>query len=68
MNIQTQISELINLVPYNDLPTILEVVKHFIPEDTDDFFTVDDFAAHEAALQDLKNGEIVSHENIAWKE
>ena len=68
MTTQTQIFELIKLVTDNKLPTLLNVVKLFITSDLDDFFTADDLAAHEAAMKEYENGELIPFGDIHWKE
>lgn len=66
MSVKSQILQMVNLVPDNELPTLLEVVKHFVPIDMDDIATADDLAAHAAAMQEYTAGETVPHEAIDW--
>ncbi len=66
MSVKSQIFEMVNLVPNSDLPTLLEVVKHFVPVDTDDVATPDDVAAHEAAMKEYAAGETIPHDAINW--
>ena len=66
MTERAQILEMINLIPDNEIHTILEVIKHFIPIDIDDIATPDDIAAHEAALRAYEAGELIDHNDIDW--
>lgn len=65
MTVKAQILNMVELVPENELPIILEVVKRFVP-DPDDIATPDDIAAHEQAMREYKAGLTVSHEDIDW--
>ena len=66
MSVQAQITEMVNMIPEQDLPTVLEVVRHFVPVDPDDVVTEDDLAAHDAAMTEYFAGETVSHDAINW--
>ncbi len=68
MTLKTEIFALLDLVPEPELPTLLEVVKHFVPVDSDhdDVATPDDLAAHEEAMREYAVGETVPHEMIDW--
>jgi len=66
MSVKAQIVELVNLVPDVDLPTLLEVVKHFVPAETDDVATKEDLMASKEALIEYVNGQTISHNDINW--
>ena len=66
MTVKAQIVEMMDFVPDRELPILLEVVKHFIPNDADDRMTDDDLKAHRLAMQEYRNGETVSHSEINW--
>ena len=57
---------MINLVHDNDIHTLLEVVKRFVPIDIDDIATPDDIEAHEAAIKAYEVGELIDHNDIDW--
>ena len=43
MSVKAQITEMVNLIPEAELPTVLEVVLHFVPATIiDDVVTADD--------------------------
>ena len=66
MTVKNQIFEMINLVPDADLPTVLEVVKHFVPLHSEDIASAEDLAAHNIAMQEYITGETIPHEAIDW--
>jgi len=66
MPLKTQLLNMVELVPEKELPIILEVVRHFIPNDIDDIATPDDVIAHKKAIQEYISGETVSHDDIDW--
>ncbi len=57
MTVQAQILEMVKLVPDNDLPTLMDVLRRFVPVDSDDSATADDLAAHEATMREYLAGE-----------
>lgn len=67
MSVKAQITEMVNLIPEAELPTVLEVVRHFVPTTIiDDVVTADDLAAHDAAAREYRAGETVAHNAINW--
>ena len=48
MTVKAQIFEMVDRIPDSELPTVLEVVKHFVPVDIEDFATAEDINAHNA--------------------
>ena len=66
MTVKAQIMEMIDFVPDGELPILLEVVKRFVPSDADDRMTEEDLRSHCLAVQEYKNGETVSHDEIDW--
>lgn len=64
MSTKAQILELVDLIPEQELSTILEVVRHFVP--TDDILTDEDAAAHDEAMREYAAGETVAHNAINW--
>ena len=66
MTVKSQIFEMLNLIPDNDLPTVLDVVRHFVPVDQDDYVTQEDLVAHAEAMKEYAGGETVSHNAINW--
>lgn len=65
MNMRSQIVQMLDNVPEQDLPTIFEIILHFIPTD-DDTATPEDFRAHDAAMKEYLAGDAVPHEMIDW--
>lgn len=66
MTVKAQIVKMIDFIPDRELPIILEVVKRFVPNDTDEFATDDDLKVHRLAMQDYHRGETISHDDIDW--
>ena len=66
MTVKTQIFEMADRIPDAELPTVLEVVKHFVPISLEDVATAEDLAAHDAAMREYKAGETVAHDAINW--
>ena len=66
MSVKAQITEMVNLIPEAELPTVLELVRHFVPVNLDDVATADDLAAHDAAMKEYRAGETVAHNAINW--
>ena len=66
MTVKSQIFEMLNLIPDNDLPTVLDVVRHFVPVDQDDYVTQEDLVAHAEAMEEYAGGETISHNAINW--
>lgn len=66
MTAKAQIMEMIDFVPENQLPSLLNIVKQFVQGNADDFVTEDDLRAHRLAMQEYENGDTVSHEDINW--
>lgn len=66
MPVKTQLLNMVELVPEKELPIILEVVRHFIPNDIDDIASPDDILAHKIAMQEYMSGETISHDDIDW--
>ena len=54
------------LIPDEEMPILLEVVRRFIPTDIDDIATPDDIAACEQAMIEYRAGQTVSHNDIDW--
>lgn len=50
MTVKAQIVKMIDFIPDRELSIILEVVKRFVPNDTDEFATDDDLKAHQLAM------------------
>lgn len=66
MSVKTEITEMVNLIPEAELPIILEVIRHFVPFDSEDMVTEDDIAAHDEAMREYEAGETVEHDAINW--
>ena len=68
MTARAQLATMINVIPDNDLPILLEVVKRFLPSgvDVDDIETSEDTAAHIQAMKEYKAGETIAFEDINW--
>ena len=66
MSIRNQIVQMLDNVPDQDLPTIFEVILHFVPADTDDIATPEDLRAHETAMSEYRAGEATPHDMINW--
>lgn len=66
MPVKTQLLNMVELIPEEELPIILEVVRHFIPNNIDDIANSDDIVAHKTAMRDYTLGETVSHNDIDW--
>ena len=68
MTARTQLATMINVIPENEIPILLEVVKRFLPTgvDLDDVETPEDTAAHIQAMKEYEAGETVAFENINW--
>ncbi len=63
MTVKAQIINMVDLVPEEELPILLEVVKRFA---SDDIATPEDIAAHIAALKEFAAGETIPHNAIDW--
>ena len=66
MNVKSQIFEVVDRIPDAELPTVLEVVKHFVPITFEDVATAEDLAAHDTAMREYRAGETVPHDAIDW--
>ena len=68
MTARAQLATMINVIPDNDLPILLEVVRRFLPAgvDLDDVETPEDTAAHIQAMKEYKAGETIAYEDINW--
>ncbi len=68
MTARAQLATMINVIPDNDLPILLEVVRRFLPAgvDLDDMETPEDTAAHIQAMKEYKAGETIALEDINW--
>ena len=66
MTVKAQILAIVDLIPDAELPTILEVVKHFVPATAEDMATAEDIEAHNAAMKEYATGETVPHDAINW--
>ena len=68
MTARAQLATMINVIPDNDLPILLEVVRRFLPAgvDLDDVETPEDTAAHMQARKEYKAGETIAYEDINW--
>ena len=67
MTIKAQIVERRDVMPDRELPSLLEVVRRFLPKDADDFVAEDDREAHRLAMQEYDRGETISHDEIPWE-
>ncbi len=61
--VKEQAFEIFDLLSEQEQILVLELLKRLAP---DDVATPEDIAAHEAAMDDYKNGELVRHEDINW--
>lgn len=66
MTVKAQILEMVDRIPEGELPIILEVVKRFVPVDSEDIATAEDLAAHAEAMREYAAGETISHDAIKW--
>ena len=66
MSVKEQITETLDLIPESELRIILDVVRHFVPIDSDDIATADDLTTHGEALREYRAGEVIAHEEIDW--
>ena len=68
MTARTKLATMINVIPDEELPVILEVVRRFVPAgiDIDDIETPEDTAAHIQAMKEYKAGETIAFEDINW--
>lgn len=66
MSVKNQLVEMIDFIPEEDLPILLEVVRHFLPVHGDDIATADDVEAHQAAMAEYAAGQTVPHEAVNW--
>ena len=66
MTVKSQLIQLIDFIPEGELPILLEVVRRFVPVDTDDIATDDDLKAHRTAMEEYASGQTVAHEDINW--
>ena len=66
MSEKNQLLQMIEFIPEDEIPILLEVVRRFVPVDADDIATEDDLKAHQAAIAEYANGETVPHETIDW--
>ncbi len=67
MTVKSQILAIVNLVPETELPTLLEVIRRFVPVDWEDTATPDDIEAHNEAMREYAAGETAPHEMINWE-
>ncbi len=61
--VKEQAFEIFDLLSEQEQILVLELLKRLAP---DDVATPEDIAAHEAAMDDYKCGELVRHEDINW--
>ena len=66
MSARAQVIDLMKLVPDEEMPILLEVVRRFIPVGIDDIATSDDITACEQAMKEYRTGQTVSHSDIDW--
>ncbi len=66
MTVKAQILDMVDRIPENELPVLLEVVKRFVPVDIEDIATPEDLSAHKVAMEEYIAGETVSHDDIDW--
>lgn len=66
MTIKSQIINMVDLIPENELSVVLDVMRHFVPYSIDDIATAEDISAHEEALEEYIAGETVSHDAVDW--
>ena len=62
------IYKMVDAIPDNDLLTIAEVLRHFVPPMEDsEWATIDDLAAHDKAIKELRTGEVVDLNDLMAK-
>lgn len=66
MTVRAQIHEMVEQMPEMELPTILEVVRHFMPIDPDDIASAEDLEAHRIAMEEYAAGETLGDDDIDW--
>lgn len=66
MTVKAQIFEMVERIPDVELPTVLDVVRHFVPVSLEDMATAEDLAAHDEAMREYRAGETVPHDAINW--
>jgi len=57
------IAEMVELLPESEKRLVYELVSHLLP---DNIATSADLAAHNAAMEEFRRGEMISHEDIDW--
>ena len=65
MTARAEAIKLIEYVPDSEMGILLEVIRHFIP-DQDDVATPEDIADCEQAMREDRAGETIPHESIDW--
>ena len=63
LSVKNQLLEIIDILPEEEQILLLNVARHFLP---DDIATRDDLEAVAEALQEYENGETVSRDSINW--
>ena len=66
MTVKAQIINMVDHVPTQDLPILLEIISRFVPEERDEYATKDDVNMHKIAMEELQRGETVPHDSIDW--
>jgi hypothetical protein len=62
--IRSQIVNLIDYLPEQEIQLIFEIVKRFVP---DDVATLEDLADIKTANEEFARGDFVRHNEINWK-
>lgn len=66
MTVKAQIINMVDHVPTQDLPILLEIISRFVPEERDEYATKDDLHMHKIAMEELQRGETVPHDSVDW--
>lgn len=66
MTVKAQIINMVDYVPTQDLPILLEIIRRFVPEERDEYATKDDLHMHKIAMEELQRGETVPHGSVDW--
>ena len=66
MTVKAQIINMVDYVPTQDLPILLEIIRRFVPEERHEYATKDDLHMHKIAMEELQRGETVPHDSVDW--
>lgn len=61
---KTRIIEMLDYIPDTSLQSLFEKVQDMIPDDIDDIATADDIEAYEIGMQEYRNGETKTFEEM----